>query len=210
MFTWSEVRTALPMKSTTFWDVTSCSPVEVHRLLRFYSRRYQIFWEVVGLERGPLSLVSTTEELLGRNSSGYSLECREYSRGDPLRWPNDTLYPQKSVLTSQTSGGRSVGIVRSRTKAKEFSFFFLHDINATQAVSWVPRPYAITSQNAVLLSVIVNTMPYYIITEIHPEADLAYTPPSALLFCLTVAHGEVTMRTVQVCPLCYHTAALSR
>jgi hypothetical protein len=27
------------------------------------SRRYQIFGEVVGLERGPLSLVSTTEEL---------------------------------------------------------------------------------------------------------------------------------------------------
>jgi hypothetical protein len=30
------------------------------------SRSFQIFWEVVGLERGPLSLVSTTEELLGR------------------------------------------------------------------------------------------------------------------------------------------------
>jgi hypothetical protein len=30
------------------------------------SRRYLIFWEVVGLERGPLSLVSTIEELLGR------------------------------------------------------------------------------------------------------------------------------------------------
>jgi hypothetical protein len=30
----------------------------------FYSRCYQIFWEVVGLERGPFSLVSTTEELL--------------------------------------------------------------------------------------------------------------------------------------------------
>jgi hypothetical protein len=38
------------------------------RCPRFYSRRYQIFWEVVSLERGPLSLVSTTEELLGRNS----------------------------------------------------------------------------------------------------------------------------------------------
>jgi hypothetical protein len=25
-----------------------------------------MFWEVVGLERGPLSLVSTIEELLGR------------------------------------------------------------------------------------------------------------------------------------------------
>jgi hypothetical protein len=30
------------------------------------SRHYQIFCEVVGLQRGPLSLVSTTEELLER------------------------------------------------------------------------------------------------------------------------------------------------
>jgi hypothetical protein len=29
-------------------------------------QRYQIFCEVEGLERGPLSLVSTTEELLDR------------------------------------------------------------------------------------------------------------------------------------------------
>jgi hypothetical protein len=36
----------------------------------------------VGLERGPLSLVSTTEELLGRNSSGSGLESREYGRRD--------------------------------------------------------------------------------------------------------------------------------
>jgi hypothetical protein len=50
----------------------------------FDSRRYQIFWEVVGLERGPL--MSTNEELLGRNSSGYGLENRVYGRGDPLRW----------------------------------------------------------------------------------------------------------------------------
>jgi hypothetical protein len=32
----------------------------------FHSQRYQIFWEKLGLERGPLSLVSTTEELLER------------------------------------------------------------------------------------------------------------------------------------------------
>jgi hypothetical protein len=32
----------------------------------FDSRRYQIFWEVVVLERGPLSLVRLTEELLDR------------------------------------------------------------------------------------------------------------------------------------------------
>jgi hypothetical protein len=38
--------------------------------------------KVVGLERGPLSLVSTTEELLGSNSSCFGLESREYGRRD--------------------------------------------------------------------------------------------------------------------------------
>jgi hypothetical protein len=47
--------------------------------------RYQIFLEVVGLERGPLSLVSTIEELLGRNISFSGLENREYGSWDPLR-----------------------------------------------------------------------------------------------------------------------------
>jgi hypothetical protein len=32
----------------------------------FDSRLYQIFWEVVGVERGPLSLVRIIEELLER------------------------------------------------------------------------------------------------------------------------------------------------
>jgi hypothetical protein len=81
-----------------------------------------MFWEVVGLERGPLSLVNTTEELLDRKSSGSGLEIREYGRRDPSRWPRDTLYAQKLALTSLTSGGRSIGIVRSRTQATEFSF----------------------------------------------------------------------------------------
>ena len=31
------------------------------------------------------------------------------------------LYPQKLALASPTGGGRSVGMVRSRTKATEFS-----------------------------------------------------------------------------------------
>jgi hypothetical protein len=38
----------------------------------------------VGLERGPLSLVSATEELLERKSSGSGLENRDYGRRDPL------------------------------------------------------------------------------------------------------------------------------
>jgi hypothetical protein len=76
----------------------------------------------VGLEWAPLSLVITIEELLGRNSSGSSLESREYGHGDPLHWPCGTLCPQKLALTSLTSGGRSVGIVRSWTQATEVFF----------------------------------------------------------------------------------------
>jgi hypothetical protein len=86
----------------------------------FDSQRYQIFWEVVGLERGPLSLVSTIEELLGSESSGSGLENRQYGCRDPLHWSRDTLYPQKLALSSPSSGGRLVGIVRSRTKDTEF------------------------------------------------------------------------------------------
>jgi hypothetical protein len=86
----------------------------------FHSRRYQIFWEIVGLERGPLNLVSTIEELLGRKISGSGLNSREYGRRDPSRLSRGTLYPQKLALTSPIIGGRSVGIVRSRTQATEF------------------------------------------------------------------------------------------
>jgi hypothetical protein len=42
----------------------------------FDSRRYQISWEVVDLERGPLSLVSTIKELLERKSNGSGPEIR--------------------------------------------------------------------------------------------------------------------------------------
>jgi hypothetical protein len=38
------------------------------------SRRYQIFWEVVGLELRPLSLVRVIEQLLEWKSSGSGLE----------------------------------------------------------------------------------------------------------------------------------------
>jgi hypothetical protein len=39
----------------------------------------------VDLERGPLSLVNTTEELLERKSSGSGVENLEYGRRDPPR-----------------------------------------------------------------------------------------------------------------------------
>jgi hypothetical protein len=68
-----------------------------------YSQPYQIFWEVVGLEQGPLSLVSTIKELPRRKSSGCGLGIREYGGRDPSRWPRGTLHPQKLALISPTA-----------------------------------------------------------------------------------------------------------
>jgi hypothetical protein len=97
------------------WSSCQSSLLQIQRY-GFDSRYYQIIWELVGLKRGSLSLVSTTEELLPRKSSSSGLESRKYGRKDPSRWPRDTLYPQKLALTSSASGDRLIGIVRSRTK----------------------------------------------------------------------------------------------
>jgi hypothetical protein len=68
----------------------------------------------------------TIEELLERKSIGSDLESREYGSRDPSLGPSGTLYPQKSALTSPTSGGRSVGIVRSRNQVTEFIYLFIY------------------------------------------------------------------------------------
>jgi hypothetical protein len=73
----------------------------------------------VSLQRCPLSLKSTIEELFGRKCSGSGLESREYGRRDPLRLPHNTLYPQKLAMTSLTSRDFSVVVVRSQTKVTE-------------------------------------------------------------------------------------------
>jgi hypothetical protein len=98
------------------WSIGQSSWLQIQRS-GFDFLRYQIFWEVVG----PPSLVSTIEELLGRKSGGSGLVSREYGCRDPSSLPRGTLYPQKfGTLTSPTSGGHSVGIVRSWTQTTEF------------------------------------------------------------------------------------------
>jgi hypothetical protein len=47
-------------------------------------------------------------------------------RGDPMRWPPDTLYPQKLALTSTTSGGRSVAILRLWTTGQGVCLFVFY------------------------------------------------------------------------------------
>jgi hypothetical protein len=61
-----------------------------------------------GSGKGPLSLVSTTEELLERKSSGSGLENSDYGRRDPSRWLRDTLLPA-NVGTNCVDKGRSLG-----------------------------------------------------------------------------------------------------
>jgi hypothetical protein len=107
------------------WSSGKSSCLQIQRP-GFDSRHYQIFWEVVGLKRGPLSLVSTMEELLEIKSSGSGLENRDYGLRDSSRWQRGTLYPQQLTLTSSTRGGRSVSIVHSRTQAMEFSLVVLY------------------------------------------------------------------------------------
>jgi hypothetical protein len=93
------------------WSDGQSSWLQIQRS-GFGSRLYQIFREVVGLERGPLSLVSTIEELLGRKGSGSGLESRKYGRRDPSRRPRDTL-PSAKVSTNFSNKRRSFGRYRS-------------------------------------------------------------------------------------------------
>jgi hypothetical protein len=83
----------------------------------------------VGLKRGTLSFVSTTEELLGRNSNGSSLKTENTAVGIRRADQATPSISNTLTLSSSTSGGLSVGIVRSRTKAKELvvCLFFLRN-----------------------------------------------------------------------------------
>jgi hypothetical protein len=115
---WVEVFTNVHYLWLPLWSSGQSSWLQIQRS-GFNSQRYQIFWEVVCLERGPLSLVSTIEELHRRKSSGFSLESHEYGHRDtPLCVT--PLYLQTLALTLPTSGGRLVGIVHSGTRAMEF------------------------------------------------------------------------------------------
>jgi hypothetical protein len=75
----------------------------------------------VGLERGPLSLVSTTEQLLDRKVTAPVYKTENTAVG--IRH-TDHVAPsirKKLAITSLTSVSRSVGIVRSWTQTMEFS-----------------------------------------------------------------------------------------
>jgi hypothetical protein len=112
-WTWRVVSSGI-YRHVGCWNLKDVS--EEHLLTRYQCKgaAYQMYSSLIGFlypERCVMFLV-------GSISIGY--RGREYGHGDPLCWLRDTLHPQMLALTSSTSGGRSVGIVHSRTKAKEF------------------------------------------------------------------------------------------
>jgi hypothetical protein len=73
----------------------------------------------MGMERGPLSLVSKTEELLNRKIASPVYKTENTAVG--IRHA-DHVAPsisKKLAISSPKSGGRSVSIVRSRTQTME-------------------------------------------------------------------------------------------
>jgi hypothetical protein len=117
----------------------------------FGSWLYQIFWEVVGLERGSLSLMSKTEELLERKSSGSGIEGRKYGRGDPSGWPSETLYLQRfetnfankrrflGRYSSLADWGHGVCLFRLFVSYKTVCQW--QSINSLHLIRWIPTGY---------------------------------------------------------------------
>jgi hypothetical protein len=79
----------------------------------------------VGLERGPLSLVSTTDELLDRKVAPPVQKSENMAVG--IRYADHAApsIRKKLAVTSPTSGGRSVGRYSSPADSDHGVLFFL-------------------------------------------------------------------------------------
>jgi hypothetical protein len=116
-----DLRRYLNFKRPPLWSSGQSSWLQIRRP-GFDSRHYQK--KVVDLERGPLSLVSTTEELLDGKVAAPVYKTENTAVG--IRHADHVTPSIRKTLaiTSPTSGGRSVGIVLSRTQTMEFFFCF--------------------------------------------------------------------------------------
>jgi hypothetical protein len=83
----------------------------------------------VGLEQGPLSLVSTIEELLERKISGFSLEIRECGRRD-VTLTTWTIYRQNDTNFAEKL--RSLGRYSSLADSGHGVFSYQHQVIHTE------------------------------------------------------------------------------
>jgi hypothetical protein len=94
------------------WSSGQSSWLQIQRS-GFDSWRYQIFLQVVGLERGPLSLVSAFQEVLERKSSGSGLEIWEYGRR--IRHADHVVPSMRKFGTNFADKWQSIGPYSSLT-----------------------------------------------------------------------------------------------
>ena len=95
------------------------------------------------------------------------------------------LYPQKLALTSPTGGGRSVGIVRSRTKATEFSFslvnlcdnYVVAQLDGYPQVPLVVKVEPSTALNDMFLIVLTINLPNNYVTANLKVEGILFTIP---------------------------------
>jgi hypothetical protein len=90
----------------------------------------------------PVLLGSLSYSFVAYYSAGTGQENRDYSRGDTLRWPRDTVYQLKLALISPAGCGRLVGIVRLRTKTTEFSSVYYSAGEAVICIRVVCRTHS--------------------------------------------------------------------
>jgi hypothetical protein len=82
-----------------------------------------------------------------------------------LRWPRDTLYPQKLALTSPTSSGRSVSIVRVRTKSHGVFFSITITINYRSLIGLHTLNITVTTAHEINSSLSVFTR-HFLVTNL--------------------------------------------
>ena len=87
-----------------------------------------------------------------KSSGSRSRKQRLTAVGTPCADHVTPLYPQKLALTSPTGGGRSVGIVRVRTKATEFSLVSTKWWHAQNSHS--RRPLIMSFENLIVANLI--------------------------------------------------------
>jgi hypothetical protein len=88
------------------------------------TRHYQIFWDVVVLERGPLILVRTYwNKKIALSIEETDINGRKYL----LRWPHDNLYPQKTLIR-QMRWSLSRYISFADWKSRRFLVFALFEV----------------------------------------------------------------------------------